>query len=225
MADENKEEKKEGGLLGKMLGAFIEVNDDEKGTEVKPPDKPVATTASQSPPTTQTSVYSSNPAIESNKFVGPLREAISDKGTVLKKMLDLVRDFSEDIPNESMRFKAAMKIITREGGSVEQVMSGFEMQRQSLEMEAKKIRSSFSSLEEDIKGQEGQVANINGQIDSLQKQIEALAKQRTDITSEIAATQAKVQQNKNLAESAIAYVAAEIQRDESNITANLKGGK
>ena len=174
-------------MTWKSLFVAEEQHNEIKPTTVAPP--PVATITSTFP--------SSAPAAVDQQAFQKLQATITQQAPQsLKQLEENLSTLSDTIPDETMRFKAAVKLLSKSGISLETLSADYDkcseilnnaknafdatVQKQTA-IRVEERQNQITQLTQSIQSKQEQIAQLNTDIANINQQISTI---RTDITTD-----------------------------------------
>lgn len=122
-----------------------------------------------------------------------IRADIAGRGPALAQFLALVASFTEIIPEESGRYRAAMKALEKTGNIArEQVLLAAKDQLQALQSQREVFTETVSRKREALRKSGGAAEAVRAQIAELQQSIGRLQQQEQAMLRDAAAEEAKL---------------------------------
>ena len=121
-----------------------------------------------------------------------VRQDIAGRGPALAQFLALAGSFTEIIPEESGRYRAAMKALEKTGNITRaEVLKAGNDQLRALDSQREVFSGTLSRKREELKAQGGGVEGIRAQIAELQQSIARLRQEEQGLLQRIAADESK----------------------------------
>lgn len=122
-----------------------------------------------------------------------VRADIEGRGQALTQFLALAASFAEIIPEESGRFRAALKALEKTGNvSRKEVVRAANDQLRALESQREVFAGAVDRKREELKTQGGGVEALRAQIAELQQTIARLQGEEQEVVRAVAAEEAKI---------------------------------
>ncbi len=122
-----------------------------------------------------------------------VRADIASRGPALAQFLALVSSFTEIIPEESGRYRAAMKALEKTGNVArDQVLLAAKDQLQALQLQREVFTETVSRKREELRKSGGAAEAIRAQIAELQQSIGRLQQQEQAMLRDAAAEESKL---------------------------------
>ena len=173
--------------------------------------KEAATSVAQSTSVAPTPIVDSNLTAT---FVSNLREKFdtASSATLLGQFTNTLESLSEAIPEEGIRFRAALKVLAKQNGvTSDQLVGAFNDLLGVLENEASKFKFQVDKQKTtEVDARDAQMQQINAQIEAKNKEIEALMTLRDGIATDIIAAKSYIGATVASFEGAVASLQAEV---------------
>lgn len=163
--------------IGDALGVSVEFSDEDKKTTttLDPPNKfpppPPIQSSSSVPLPTQDEI---NTLDKSSR--DKLEQAISAKSPQFySKFNDLLTTLAEDMPSESARYKTAIKLLAKDGATVQSLISDLDLCISAIELTQKDFADKVSKkIAEQTNAHKTSISTIDSQIQAKTQQIQSL---------------------------------------------------
>jgi len=132
-------------------------------------------------------------ANQKDSLLNEIRGAIQAEGPEFTKFLNMVASFSDDIPEEYKRYRAAIKAIKQSSG-IDQydLLKAADRQLMKLTQTETMMSSSLEGKRADLKQFILRSREINDKLNILKKQVDELEKERTIISDRRATKEAEI---------------------------------
>lgn len=166
----------------------------------------------------------SQPIGDATEIASRVRAAISGRGQPLAQFLALASSFMEIIPDESGRYRAAMKALEKTGNVTRQeVLRAANDQLRALGSQREVFVGTVSRKREELKAQGGGVESIRARIAELQQSIGTLQQEEQGILRSVAAEEAKLKAAEEGFSSLLLTMESEIKASQEKIEKYIPG--
>lgn len=191
----------------KIIGLFVDYNEDEKEDEKIEEEKIEKKSSSPIPP-----VISSPPITENTNSIGETNEQIMESlaKTLEKANLEgfdyfefakILDNLKEKMPSEQARFQAAFASSNVMGASKDKLLETAQYYIGILDKESEKFEIFYANqLKRTVEDKENRLNEIDSSINGFTEEIERLTNQINDLTNEKSSINNEIIENKGKAE-------------------------
>jgi len=164
------------------------------------------------------------PLENTSELAAKVRADIAGRGQALAQFLALVSSFTEIIPEESGRYRAAMKALEKTGNITrKEILRAANDQLRALGSQREVFAGTVSRKREELKAQGGGAEAIRAQIAELQQSIARLQQEEQGILQSVTVEEGKIKAAEEGFSSLLSTMETEIKASQEKFEKYLPG--